>query len=171
MTYLWLRKLMKMNKYIYVIVASITIAFSACAQKATNSTKTISYLSMERTACFGRCPSYMVEIYKNGLVRYTGRQFTTYLGVYERNIGTTKAKKILNEYAVRKVDTCKDVYENYIADLPGLMYSFVINGKKKEVINAGFGPKYFEMLSQDIDKIAQPGVGWKKVADLTPKKK
>ncbi|OSZ78428.1 hypothetical protein CAP35_09300 [Chitinophagaceae bacterium IBVUCB1] len=158
-----------MKKYISVIISVILITLTACAQKKSTKTSAISYLKMERTACFGRCPAYMVEVYKNGLVRYTGRQFTEYTGVYEYNIGSKKAQDLFKQFAEKRVDTCKEYYEAYIADLPGLNYGFTINGKQKEIMNAPFGPKYLQLLSGEVDKVSTPGVGWKKVGDLTTK--
>lgn len=157
-----------MKKYISVIAAILVVAFSACAKKATKA-PSISYIKMERTACFGRCPAYMVEIYKTGLIRYTGRQFTEYTGVYESNIGSKEATKLLKKFADNRVDTCREVYDNNIPDLPGLYFGFKINGKDITVANASFGPKYFGPLSNEVDKYAKPGVGWKKISDLTPK--
>jgi len=157
-----------MKKYISVIAAILVVAFSACAKKASK-TPSVTYVKMERTACFGRCPAYMVEIYKNGLIRYTGRQFTEYTGVYESNIGSKEATKLLKKFADNRVDTCREVYDNNIPDLPGLYFGFKINGKDKTIANASFGPKYFGTLSNEVDKYAKPGIGWKKVSDLTPK--
>lgn len=156
-----------MKKYISVITAIVLIALTACAQKKSTKASSITYLKMERTACFGRCPAYMVEVYKTGLVRYTGRQFTEYTGVYEYNIGSKKAQSLFKQFAEKRVDTCKEVYDNNIPDLPGLNYGITINGKTKEIMNAPFGPKFLQLLSGEVDKVAKPGVGWKKVADLT----
>ncbi len=154
-----------MKKYVSVIAVFIALALSACAQKSTTTTKTISYMSMQRTACFGQCPMYMVEIYKNGLVRYTGRKFVKYEGVYERNIGSKKAQSLLKEFSKYRVDTCKDMYESNIADMPGLMFQFTINGKNKEIVNGHFGPQFLEELAGKLDKekAIQPTSTWKKV--------
>lgn len=155
-----------MKKYISVLAAVIIVVLSACAQKKAAKSPAFSYIKMERTACFGRCPSYMVEVYKNGLVRYTGRQFTDNLGVYEYNIGTQKAQNLFKQFTQKRADTCKEFYDNNIPDLPGLHYGFIINGKERKISNAGFGPKYLETLSQEVDKVAKPGIGWKKISDL-----
>ena len=56
------------------------------------------YVQMRRTACFGRCPIYNVELYKNGRLKYTGVRFVKDSGVYEKNIGAAAAEKIFNEF-------------------------------------------------------------------------
>ncbi len=158
-----------MKKYISVIAAILIVTISACAKKASK-TPSITYVKIERTACFGRCPAYMVEIYKNGLIRYTGRQFTEYTGVYESNIGSKEATKLLKKFADNRVDTCREVYDNNIPDAPGLYYGFKINGVEKNIANASFGPKFLGNLANEIDNHAKPGIGWKKISDLTPNK-
>jgi hypothetical protein len=157
-----------MNKYISLIALLIIVSLGACAQKKVSklTAKGLSYARYERTACFGRCPAYMVEVYTNGLMRYTGRQFTEYTGVYEKNIGTAKAQSILKKYAANKVDTCRDIYDNVLPDVPGLNYVFTINGKEKNISNAGFGPKFLEALAVEVDKVAKPDKTWKKIRDL-----
>lgn len=166
MTYLWKRKIKKMNKYISVIAALLVLSVSGFAKTSMTKAKTISYMSMERTACFGRCPMYKVEIYNTGLVRYTGRQFVDYTGVYEYNIGAAKAKALLKQYADKRVDTCSQFYDSNIADLPGIMYNFKINGKDKEISNAHFGPKFLDNLAIEVDKNVKPDKNWKKVKDI-----
>jgi hypothetical protein len=171
-----------MKRYVSAFaVASLALMFTACAQqkkttggtaKTTKTTKAIvgvSYISMERTSCFGRCPSYQVEIFRNGIVRYTGRQFTEYTGVYEREIEPKDAQKLMKEFTNYRVDTCKDVYENMIADIPGIIYGFTIDGKEKKIHNAHFGPKYLQVMANKIDAVAKPGIGWRKVGDLPTK--
>ena len=39
-------------------------------------------VSLRRTPCMGRCPVYRLEVFENGIVRYTGVQFTDRLGTY-----------------------------------------------------------------------------------------
>jgi hypothetical protein len=37
--------------------------------------------SLERTACYGRCPAYVVSVYADGVVEFDGRQFTATQGL------------------------------------------------------------------------------------------
>ncbi|MBS1772284.1 MAG: hypothetical protein JST82_05450 [Bacteroidetes bacterium] len=122
----------------------------------------ITYVKMDRTACFGHCPTYTVEVYSNGLVRYTGVQFTDVSGTYEKNIGAAKAKQLLAQFSKYRVDTCKNLYESNIADLPGMHFEFKIDGKDKTISNANFGPKFLRELGMKVDAETNPLNGWKK---------
>ena len=162
-----------MTKNFFSLSLLLVIVLTACAQSKKTSSKSASktapkteYVSMERTACFGKCPSYIVEVYKNGLVRYTSRHFTEYEGIYEKNVGTEKTAAVLKKFDEYRVDTCKDEYPQMIADLPGIIYHINYADKKeKSIYQAHFGPSFLKDLADKIDGISKVDDGWKKVED------
>ena len=64
-----------------------------------------------------------------------------------------------------RADTCSDLYESRIADLPGLFYTLTINGKQKQIHNANFGPEYLTTLSDEFDKHFRIDGSWTKISD------
>lgn len=148
-----------MKKNLVALAAILMIGLSACAQK------NISYIRMQRSACFGRCPVYWVEVYKNGLVRYSGQRFTEHQGVYEKNIGTANTAALFKLFGSYHVDTCKRNYEVLISDLPGIYYKIMMGKKTKRIDNAHFGPSFLKELSKSVDSLAIVDGSWKKVAD------
>src|SRR5688572_29957955 len=48
---------------------------------------------MGRSACFGKCPTYTIEVFETGMLRYTGKSFVDYEGVYEKNLSREEAVK------------------------------------------------------------------------------
>ena len=164
-------KIKIMQKNFIVLIASLF--FTACtAQKKTGESEVkipipsdIQYLKMHRSACFGRCPTYSIEVYKNGLVRFTGIKFTQPIGIYEKNMGSVKVQNLFSEFSVKKVDTCKDVYDLHIADLPGIYYTFEYPNKTKKINNAHFGPQFLKDLANEVDSIGQVNGTWKKISD------
>jgi hypothetical protein len=148
----------KITLLFLLIVASAT----AFAQEATTSPEIIS-VNMHRTACFGRCPDYTIEISKNGTATYTAIRFNTDTGIYKKNIGTKKARAILKEFATYRVDTCREMYENRIPDLPGIYYIIKYQGRTQKIANANFGPAFLKSMAEEMDKIGKKeGKGWKK---------
>lgn len=148
-----------MRKLAISLTVLLSISLMACAQKK------ISYVRMNRTACFGRCPVYSVELYKNGLVRYSGQMFTDHQGVYETNIGSKNAANLLKRFSMYRIDTCKSLYENRIADIPGIYYIYKYGSTTKKINNAHFGPEFLRTLATSMDSVAQVNNNWKKVAD------
>lgn len=161
-----------MKKNFSIIIVLILFAFAACAGKKQLGSKTgttkskvkIDYVKMRRTACFGRCPMYNIEVYENGTVRYTGERFVKDSGIYEKNIGAAKAAEILNEFEQYRIDTCSETYESLIADLPGIYYNFNVNGEEQKIANAHFGPDFLKALARKMDEIAKVDGSWKKIS-------
>lgn len=149
-----------MKKKSVAILALLLIIFSACTQtklfahrskksKKQNNVIHLSYLKMQRTGCFGRCPTYNVEIFDNGLVRFTGIRFVDSIGIFEKKIPSSLA--LLSSFEKYRVDTLKNTYENKIVDLPGIVYSFTINKKTNQINNAHFGPTFLKQMANEID--------------------
>lgn len=125
-----------------------------------------SYVSMRRTPCFGKCPSYVIELYKDGTVKYTGVSDTKYSGTYEKKFSAERTAVIFKKMKEYRIDTCQQEYRLLIADVPGIVYNYTMNDKKHEIMNAHFGPEFLKSLARDIDSIGgEPGPDWKKVAN------
>ncbi|RYZ56408.1 MAG: hypothetical protein EOP49_00445 [Sphingobacteriales bacterium] len=174
-----------MKKNLLGVFLLFLLVFTACArQKKTaeattagqattaNSTSasSLSYIKMQRTPCFGRCPYYSVEIYDNGLVRYTGMRFVKDSGIYEKQIDKAQAAKYLAEFQRYRVDTLKKNYDVLISDIPGINYTFRINNELREVRNAHFGPVFLKTLGHEVDALVKYenelyiDKSWKKVS-------
>lgn len=177
-------KYIKMKKNLLSISFIIAIALSACAQqrkvatKATSDATTqtqdnnttpmdaghITSLKMTRGGCFGKCPSYTVDLFSDGRVVYTSKMFTQYEGTFEKNVGAGKVQSLFKEFESYHVDTCGK-YDNMIPDLPPLSYDIQFEKKKVEIRNARFGPKFLEGLSKQVDELAKVDDSWKKTAE------
>lgn len=120
---------------------------------------------MERTACFGQCPHYLIEIYETGLVRYSGKTFADPKGVYEKEMSKETVAEIFREFNSFRVDTCKEEYTMLVSDFPGLTYIVKYNGMPKKIHNAHFGPDFLRLLGKEIDSKIKPDSSWKKISD------
>ena len=110
-----------------------------------------SIIELERTACFGKCPIYKIEILSNGKAIYTGKKFVDNIGVFEFKINTSAIKEIL-EYAEEiKFFSMKDEYTRPVSDLP----TTFIRIKTKSVKNHIGGPNSLRELERMIDNISQ----------------
>jgi hypothetical protein len=146
------------------VVATATA--STAAAPSTPAPREITYLRMERTPCFGRCPNYALEIRSDGMVRYYGYMFTQYSGIYEIGIGERQAAELLKEFASYRPDTCAEVYELPIADLPGLNYTFhYSDSEEKSISNAHFGPEFLKDFSRKLDQTLMVDDSWRVIAD------
>jgi len=167
-----------MRKPLLILLLISATVFAACAQsrkagakktKAPSSTaaslKGLSSVTMRRSACFGRCPEYAATIHSNGEAEYSGFRYATPMGVFKKNIGIEAAQKVLRSFMAHRADTCSDLYESRIADLPGLHYTLTINGTKKNIHNANFGPTYLVELAEEVDVLFHVDATWTKISD------
>lgn len=141
-----------------LLLACILFIGTVNAQK-----KSIQKVSMHRTACFGKCPTYSLEINKNGSVTYTSIRFTKFEGIYTKKFSIDKVKNIFLQINLLKLDTCQNEYEQIIADLPGLNFNIDYTNAKKQIVNAHFGPKFLKRLAMNIDKEFSIDSTWKKI--------
>jgi hypothetical protein len=156
-----------MKKIFVIILLLVVTATSTQAKSIKKPTRSgISYISMHRSSCFGRCPDYKIEIYSNGLARYSGYFFVIDSGVYEKNIGTATISKLFKQFDTYRVDTCQKNYDQKIADMPGLYYVITYKGKTLQINNAHFGPPFLMDLAKEIDAAIKVDKTWKKTAKV-----
>ncbi len=167
-----------MKKNILSFIVVVAIIFSACAQqkkttkssvvKTKSANSAIQFIAMERTACFGTCPAYRLEIYKDGLVKYDGWSSVEYDGLYQKQFDPVKVAALYKEFEQYPVDTCAEMYESLIQDLPGINFYFTYKGREQKIINAHFGPGYLMQLANEADSFSKVDNTWTKLEE--PKK-
>ena len=159
-----------------LIILSLIIAFTASATQHKHKKKhrpanQIISVSMRRTACYGRCPDYTIEINKDGVVTYTGKRFTKDTGTFKKNIGSVKAIALIGKFNTYRVDTCQDNYVNRISDLPGIIMTIQYGNHTKTIMNAHFGPGFLKELAGEMDAVGNKtdDEGWKR--EMIPAKR
>ena len=158
-----------MRKSILIIVALFIGLSSATAkskkQKIKTASSDIHFIYMRRTACFGKCPDYSLDIKNDGTVKYSGYYFVKDSGVFEKHFSIAKVKPLFDEIAKDRLDTCKDQYENRIPDVAGIIFKIGYKGKTKEIHNAHFGPDFLKDLVPKFDEFAKVDKSWKKLPE------
>ena len=155
-------------KKITLLISFFLSAFCVSAQQKPHAEKQapkgIESVQIFRTGCHGKCPTYSVEIDKDGKVTYIAIRFCGDSGTFNKNIGAAKATEILNKVSAYRLDTCKDVYPNLVPDQSGLIYTIKYKNKVKNIRNAKFGPAFLVSLAKDIDDAGKKtdNNGWKK---------
>jgi hypothetical protein len=149
---------MKKLTLAFLLLGAATGAFAqkTAKTKKKKSANDIVSVSMHRTVCFGQCPDYIIDINASGMATYTARMFTPDTGVFRKNIGKAKATEIIALFKKYRVDTCSEVYENPLSDLPGLnMYINYKKGKKKSVYNCSFGPAFLKDIAETMEAVGK----------------
>ncbi|HEY8140940.1 MAG TPA: DUF6438 domain-containing protein [Nitrososphaera sp.] len=124
-------------------------------------------ITMERTPCFGTCPSYSLTIHGNRTVRYEGFAFVAVTGVRTDQISDEKIRELVQEFYRIGYFSLEDRYEDPSTDLPSTTTSIAVEGMKKSVYRYGFGPENLIQLENKIDELAGTEK-WIKGAGMVP---
>ena len=138
---------------------NVFLVLLVLSQFATQAQTKLSQIRMERTACFGKCPSYVVIIRSNGSVNYEGRNNAPFTGTRTSKLTPAQTKKLFSSFERQKLKSLKSVYPILATDLPHVHYTFNWGKKSKTVKNAELGPSYLKNLAEDIDALVK-GLHW-----------
>lgn len=115
-------------------------------------------ITLRRTACYGTCPVYSVEIFEDGRVKFTGKQFVQVSGERTAAIPKEDVGKLVQNFLRIDYFSLKDMYETdgyeVITDLPTTYTSLRIGGRTKSVEDYAFAPEVLNDLEWEIDRTA-----------------
>jgi hypothetical protein len=110
----------------------------------------ITEVTLERTPCFGYCPSYKVTLRSDGTIIYEGRKFVEMTGAYKGEV--YNFERLAQLISSVNYFNLKDNYRARVSDLPSAITSVVQNGKRKTIIDyGGAGPIELWGIEMAID--------------------
>jgi hypothetical protein len=86
---------------------------------------------LERSGCFGSCPSYRVELGGNGEVLFHGDGFVTFPGDHKSSVSPLVIQCLLNDFRLVDFWSLDREYVANVTDLPTYKISLTIGGKTK----------------------------------------
>jgi len=120
-------------------------------------------VAIERTACFGSCPSYRFTISKNGYAFYKGFAFVDKEGDHTARVDQSTISNILEAAQKTNYFDLDEFYWEPITDVPTTYTTIVKNAQRFNVLNQSEAPQSlidFELFLDDV--IAE--IDWKKQA-------
>ena len=115
----------------------------------------VTYIKMQRTACFGACPEYTVELFKNGEIVYLGKKHVDRIGKFEGKISPSTMNQFLKSIAKYKLSNISPNYKSKVMDIPRLNFTFIVNAKTKSTKNAESGPAYLSLIGKQVDSLLE----------------
>ncbi len=153
-----------MKKHILSLFTILALLLSGCGSKKNLTQKFFDQqsdsfkLSMERTACFGKCPIYTIKITDNGTLEFDGQKFVEPQGKHTVQVSPedmATLKKMMVEINFLGLE---DKYDTeYISDIPStitILYRGLVEEKK--VLNRHNGPAKLKEFETFVDSL------WKK---------
>ncbi|MDB5234590.1 MAG: hypothetical protein JWR44_1583 [Hymenobacter sp.] len=145
-------------RYIAFLLLLFTVGFTlpACAQKATShktkmkktSKKTTAtkpkietqpVLTFQRTACFGTCPSYTMQVFADGRVAYEGQRFVPIVGQKELRLPVATVNEMLRKVQEAHFDQFDSRYAQNTSDLPSVVVAVRQPGGKFKTVQVEEG--------------------------------
>ena len=120
-------------------------------------------ITLHRTACYGSCPIYSVEIFADGEIRYSGSQFVQITGERTAVIPKEDVEKLVRDFLRIGYFSLKANYETHknpdgtiemVSDLPTTYTSLRIGGRERSVKDYAFAPRALNELEWEIDRVA-----------------
>ena len=121
-------------------------------------------VTLERTPCFGTCPVYQVSIFKNGTVRFMGKQHVAQQGAATASISSEAVDSLAGELEAGGYFGFADDYVLdaracglYATDSPTVTTSLTVNGRSKRIrhdYGCSGAPPELRRLEQRIDEVA-----------------
>ena len=136
-----------MKNYLLVFILFFSSCFNLTKQKELQSPKII--ISLEKTACFGRCPVFKIIIYNNGEALYNGLKFVKKVGEHDLKVSKREIYKILTKAKKIGFNNLKSEYSERITDLP-TTYIMINNKKIKDYYGAPSKLKDLEKMIENI---------------------
>lgn len=121
-------------------------------------------ITLERTACFGRCPVYRLSISAAGVVRYEGKAHVEHLGPAQDTIPPARVDSLVGELDRLGYFGLAEEYVadspacgRYSTDSPAVTTSVTVDGRRKQVrhdYGCGDAPPKLARIEARIDEVA-----------------
>jgi hypothetical protein len=125
------------------LAGSLVAAFlfgAADGQPQTGEVPRDTVITLERTECYGFCPSYILTITADGSVIFEGRRHVKKLGAAKSTISRERLLALIGEFEKINYFELRDRYEDnsdgckeWRIDHPSAITSITVNGKSKSV--------------------------------------
>ncbi len=113
------------------------------------------FVAIERSACFGRCPSYTVTLHANGAVSWEGRSYVIQAGSATAQVPSDAARLLIGEF--RKAGFWKlcAKYDRPVTDVPAALTTVRIGGVQKSVADrVDSAPQWLRELDYQVESLA-----------------
>ncbi len=116
-------------------------------------------ISFERTACFGKCPTFKVDFFGNGNVSYHGINNVENKGHFVGEIDIGQLEAMYKKADAIGFFQMEDKYDGNITDIPSQIYFMAMYGKRKKIYSRYKMPPALNEFGTFIDVVIQ-GIEW-----------
>lgn len=111
-------------------------------------------IMLQRSGCFGSCPSYSVTISTDGIA-FEGRGFVVAAGKHSDDVNADEVRNLAKRFVAADFYSMDSAYQASVTDMPAYMLTIAINGHTKEVtdyVGSWEGmPAVISQLEDEVD--------------------
>lgn len=148
-------------KKIYLYILLLTLLVTSCKTNAVPEEEDL-VISLRKTACFGSCPVYKLEIYDKGTVIYEGEKDVELKGKYRSEVSQKELENLIGEFEEKNFFQFEDEYTEHVTDLPTTYIYFQHNGKSKKIKDYYGAPEELKKLEKLVADLVD-NLNWEKV--------
>jgi hypothetical protein len=115
-------------------------------------------ITLERTGCYGRCPSYTVTVSTEGIV-FDGGSFVAAPGRHTASVDADEVRNLAERFVAADFYSMDSSYTALVTDNPTYILSISIDGRNKKVedyVGSWVGmPEVITDLEHEVDALAQ----------------
>ena len=113
------------------------------------------FLELERTKCFGSCPSYTVRIQADGQVTWKGADYVKVPGQATAKVSAEQARALIEKAIANNFWDLNAVYTAPVTDNPTYYTTLHVGSREKRVSNYyRMAPDWVNKLEGEIDSLA-----------------
>ena len=139
----------QMIRFAAAIVLALVSA-PAAAQSGVSSLR----IQMERSACFGTCPVYSLEMQGNGTVTYIGREHVRVSGERTWTVDPDSVRALARDMEKAGFFEMKDAYAGRMTDLPTTYTTLTSGGRTKRIRDYFGAPPELKEIEARIDAVS-----------------
>jgi peroxiredoxin len=91
------------------------------------------HIGLERTGCYGSCPTYSVDVYGDGRVVYRGLEHVDVTGVHAYRIPRERVAKLVESARAKGLWSLRESYRAMITDNPTYLLTLDFGGQVHEI--------------------------------------
>lgn len=120
--------------------------------------------TINRTACYGRCPMYQAIFMDNGEVKYIGKRFVDNVGTYKTLLSEEEIKEIEKRITDINYYQFDSIYPTLVTDFPSCITEVNLNGKYKRVLDRQNPPRELREYELFLDGLLE-NRDWEKLSE------
>lgn len=117
------------------------------------------HITLERTGCFGTCPSYKVDLYGDGRAVYTGVGYVDVMGEHRYRVAPQDVARLVESIRSNDVWSLRSGYQGQVTDNPTYEVTIDLGGEVHTItdyVGEDVGmPASVTALENQIDKVAR----------------